>query len=64
MRVNMARVIMCMSTRSWYMSTNLTHSHLFVDFYALGVILYEIIVGERPYLGKTRKEIKEKILQK
>ena len=35
-----------------------------VDFYALGVILYEIIVGERPYLGNTRKEIKEKILQK
>jgi serum/glucocorticoid-regulated kinase 2 len=35
-----------------------------VDFYALGIIIYECIMGRRPYLGKTRKEIKEKILSK
>lgn len=35
-----------------------------VDFYALGVIMYECIVGKRPYLGKSRKEIKEQVLAK
>lgn len=33
-----------------------------VDFFALGVILFEMIQGKRPYIGKTRKEIKEKII--
>ena len=31
-----------------------------VDFFALGVIGYEFMKGKRPYLGKNRKEIKEK----
>eukprot|EP01017_Pseudomicrothorax_dubius_P014191 TRINITY_DN1659_c0_g1_i4.p1 TRINITY_DN1659_c0_g1~~TRINITY_DN1659_c0_g1_i4.p1 ORF type:complete len:445 (-),score=86.95 TRINITY_DN1659_c0_g1_i4:143-1477(-) len=33
-----------------------------VDYFALGVIAYEMMIGKRPYLGKDRKEIKEAIL--
>ena len=32
------------------------------DFFALGVIVYEMIMGCRPYNGDSRKEIKDKIL--
>lgn len=35
-----------------------------VDYYALGVIMYECMMGKRPYLGKSRKEIKEQVLAK
>lgn len=35
-----------------------------VDYYALGIIMYECMMGRRPYLGKTRKEIKEQVLAK
>ena len=35
-----------------------------VDYFAVGVIGYEFMKGVRPYLGKNRKEIKEKILSK
>jgi hypothetical protein len=35
-----------------------------VDYFALGVIGYEFMLGVRPYLGKSRKEIKEMILAK
>jgi serine/threonine protein kinase len=35
-----------------------------VDFFALGVIAYEFMLGIRPYLGRSRKEIKEMILAK
>lgn len=34
------------------------------DYFALGVILYECIMGVRPYLGKNRKEVRENILAK
>lgn len=33
-----------------------------VDFFAVGVIGYELMMGKRPYLGRSRKEIKEQIL--
>ena len=32
-----------------------------VDFFAVGVIGYEFLIGNRPYEGKNRKEIKEKM---
>ncbi len=35
-----------------------------VDYFALGVFTYEFMMGTRPYTGKTRKEIKEKIMLK
>ena len=33
-----------------------------VDYFALGVIVYELMLGERPYQGKNRKEIKEQMI--
>ena len=35
-----------------------------VDYFALGVFTYEFMFGVRPYTGKTRKEIKDKIMAK
>jgi serine/threonine protein kinase len=35
-----------------------------VDYFALGVLTYEFMFGVRPYTGKTRKEIKDKIMAK
>ena len=35
-----------------------------VDYYAMGVMIYEFMMGKRPYLGKTRKEIRDAILAK
>ena len=32
-----------------------------VDYFAIGVIGYEFMLGKRPYSGKNRKEIKEKM---
>lgn len=34
------------------------------DYFAVGVIGYECIMGRRPYLGRNRKEIREAILMK
>ena len=31
------------------------------DYFALGVIVYELMIGERPYQGKNRKEIREQM---
>ena len=35
-----------------------------VDYYAIGIIAYECMMGRRPYLGKSRKEIRDQILAK
>ena len=34
------------------------------DYFAVGVIAYECIMGRRPYLGRSRKEIRDAIVQK
>lgn len=34
-----------------------------VDFFAIGVMAYEFMMGERPYQGRSRKEIKQQILK-
>ena len=35
-----------------------------VDYFAVGVITYELMMGQRPYVGKNRKEIKEQMMNK
>ena len=48
-----------------YMSPEVMNgvNHSFpTDFFAIGVIGYEFLLGKRPYNGKNRKEIKEKML--
>ena len=35
-----------------------------VDFYAMGIIGYELMLGNRPYKGKTRKEIRQQMIFK
>ncbi|KAM3139999.1 hypothetical protein pb186bvf_007799 [Paramecium bursaria] len=41
------------------------HNHgIAVDYFALGVIVYECMLGRRPYLGRTRQEIREQIIAK
>ncbi|KRX10940.1 Protein kinase-like domain [Pseudocohnilembus persalinus] len=35
-----------------------------VDYFALGVLAYEFMLGRRPYLGRSRKEIRDVILAK
>ena len=34
-----------------------------VDYFALGVILYECVVGKRPYLGASRQDIRDAIVE-
>jgi len=34
------------------------------DYFAVGVIAYECMLGRRPYQGKSRKEIRDQILMK
>lgn len=43
--------------------TSQNHSYP-VDFYAIGVMCYEFMMGQRPYLGKSRKEIRQAVLAK
>ena len=35
-----------------------------VDYFAVGIITYELMMGKRPYVGKSRKEIKEQMMSK
>lgn len=35
-----------------------------VDYYAVGIIAYELMLGRRPYNGRNRKEIRDQILAK
>ena len=43
----------------------LSQNHSFpVDFYAIGIMGYEFMYGERPYIGRSRKEIKHEVLKK
>ena len=35
-----------------------------VDYFAVGVIGYEFMMGKRPYVGKSRNEIRDAILGK
>ena len=39
------------------------HSYA-VDYFAVGVIGYEFMMGRRPYVGRTRKEIRDMIFSK
>ena len=34
-----------------------------IDFYAMGIIAYELMIGKRPYTGKDRKEIRDNVLK-
>jgi len=43
--------------------TKQNHSYE-VDYYALGVIVYELMMGRRPYSGRDRKSIREQIMSK
>ena len=45
-------------------SNDLPNHGFAVDYFELGVIGYEFKKGVRPYNGKNRKEIKEKIFNK
>ena len=51
----------------WYMAPEVlcaqNHSYP-VDFYAIGIMCYEFMLGDRPYQGSSRKEIKHAVLQK
>ena len=43
----------------------ISKNHSFsVDYYAVGIIGYEFMLGKRPYNGKDRKQIKEQMLSK
>ena len=35
-----------------------------IDYYALGIIAYELMFGHRPYIGKNKHEVKQLILTK
>ena len=43
----------------------MAQNHSFpVDFFAIGVMGFEFMLGQRPYIGKNRKEIKHQVLRR
>ena len=43
----------------------LAQNHSFpVDFFAIDVMGYEFMLGQRPYFGKNKKEIKHQVLRR
>ena len=41
----------------------LRQNHSFcVDYYAVGIMAYELVLGKRPYLGRERKQIRDQML--
>ena len=42
---------------------NVNHNFC-IDYYAVGIITYELMFGHRPYLGKNKHEVKQLILTK
>ena len=34
------------------------------DYYSLGVVLFELMMGHRPYSGKSRNEVREELVNK
>lgn len=34
------------------------------DYFAVGIMAYEFMLGKRPYVGRNRKEIRDQILSK
>ena len=50
-----------------YMSPEVLYglNHSFAaDFYSIGVVAYEFCFGKRPYIGKTRKEVREDVMSR
>lgn len=41
------------------------HNHtIAADYFAIGVLVHELMIGRRPYIGKSRKEVRDAILAK
>ena len=43
----------------------MNENHTFsIDYYSVGIITYEFIFGHRPYIGKSKREVKQLVLTK
>lgn len=41
-----------------------TNHNATADYFAVGVITYELMMGKRPYQSKTRKELRKEIISR